>query len=83
MCQESVVEDEKHFLLSCGKYNSERAILINSALKCDKNFLGKEENAKLEFLINSSELTYMVANFLFNAHEIRRTFSVRVTPMGE
>lgn len=55
-CNSGEVEDEKHFLLKCSKYNNERVDLYKTISESCKNFVRLDDDQKLIWLLNCEDI---------------------------
>ena len=69
-CPENV-EDENHFLLSCGAYVTRRTALFENIHHISPNFKFYPPNIKLNYLMNRKETIGQVAEFIHNSFEDR------------
>jgi hypothetical protein len=53
LCKSNQIEDEKHFLLHCKKFNTQRNIFNEKILNILENASYKNANNKISFLFNN------------------------------
>ena len=69
-CADSI-EDEKHFLLNCKTYATQRTTLFETIQSITPNFKYYSPDIKLSYLMNREETICRVAKFIYNAVEMR------------
>ena len=70
-CNDNVIEDEAHFILHCNKHSTFRTELFDNIRAVFPDFQLLSEIGKLHFLLLSSELSPLIAKFLFNINNNR------------
>ena len=65
----NVLEDEKHFITSCRKFDSDRDILFESLNKNCANFRDLENDAKFLFIMSNEDKDVLEAlgTYVYNA----------------
>ena len=66
-----IVEDEKHFLISCHQYWGHRTLLFNICKNIRQTFSYYSEEEKLLFIMTCDDVITDVAKFVAHAMEIR------------
>ena len=69
VCNSNTVEDEKHFLLYCPKFNTLRETLI--ARVADPNFDNLGDLEKFKILTSDPDIVKTTAQFLIDAFNLR------------
>ena len=72
LCNNGDIEDETHFLLSCGIYDQARQILFDHIPDID-NFNTLNTDDKLKLLLNDPTLVKQTSKFIVNSYELRST----------
>ncbi len=68
-CDVRTIECEHHFLLVCSKFNSQRKIMINDAIKNNPEFRDYDDLEKLCYLLSDGYRE--VSKFITSCQEIR------------
>ena len=76
ICNENVIEDEKHFLMSCPVYDNLRSVLMDKANTIVESFNELSENEKFIELLSNEIMCKSTARTLFEMFKVRRTFII-------
>ena len=67
------IENEKHFLINCSKYTSDRQNLLDSINSLCPNFTNLGDSDKFYFLMSAEgKICQNVAKFCYNANQTRK-----------
>ena len=74
LCKSNQIEDEKHFLLHCKKFNTQRNIFNEKISNILENASYKNANNKISFLFNnkSYSILRLTSSFISNCLNIRK-----------
>ena len=74
LCKSNQIEDEKHFLLHCKQFNTQRNIFNEKILNILENASYKNANNKISFLFNnkSYSILRLTSSFISNCLNIRK-----------
>ena len=68
------VENECHFLIKCPLYLDHRKVMFDKALEVDDNFLNKNSDEKLCFLLSNNIIASTVIKNVHYMFERRKLF---------
>jgi hypothetical protein len=74
LCKSNQIEDEKHFLLPCKKFNTQRNIFNEKISNILENASYRNDNNKISFLFNnkSYSILRLTSCFISNCLNIRK-----------
>ena len=74
LCKSNQIEDEKHFLLHCKKFNTQRNIFNENISNILENASYKNANNRIHFLFNNKSYSIhrMASSFISNYLNIRK-----------
>jgi hypothetical protein len=80
LCKSNQIEDEKHFLLHCKKFNTQRNLFNEKISNILENASYKNANNKISFLFNNK--SYSI-DFLFHIKlfEYKNRFAIIIIPL--
>ena len=76
ICKINFIDDEKHFLFVCNKYDEERQILFEYCMKSMPNFANESENNKLICLMYNEWTMFAVELFVHELWQKRKILNM-------